>query len=433
MYHHMSSSNSSRAWGDSSIWYSTFLSCGRPWKTFKRRSRNTSVSSKMLEFPSQTQGIALVIAFTVESGLILGGNVLAIIIFLQEKKLRKKSLFLVMNMALADVMLGAVALPLYVYLIVGPDYQLWTAKAAHKSIFYFLDTTFSQSSLISAGSISWERFNSVFWPLKHKTLSMRTYGIVIFTVWSLAILVSIIAVLFYEYNSFKVATLSWMSFPLCFLFIVCACNFSIWRKVRTRNITLHQQNRAAFQNQRLTNALLFVSAISVLSWLPLVIVNYLVFVQGVDIPRRFLFVDIINILNLSNSILNPFVYALRIPEFRQALRVSCCSRRQDVMNRPGIVGRENMAAVLTPVLQQRAIQCFSSQVQQMYGKEIMDTKLWTKILSNAILTNSNYTTGEKNERHYNGLKDVFLLENYQVLEKTYFFLRWLLFSNRFWI
>ena len=45
------------------------------------------------------------------------------------------------------------------------------------------------------------------------------------------------------------------------------------------------------------------------------------------------------------------------------------------MNRPGIVGRENMAAVLTPVLQRRAIQCNSSQVQQIYGKEVMDTKL----------------------------------------------------------
>ena len=153
--------------------------------SFNRRSRNTSVSSKMLEFPSQTQGITLVIAFMVESRLILGGNVLAIILFLQEKKLRKKSLFLVMNMALADVMLGAVALPLY-YLIVGPDYQLWTAKATHKSIFYFLDTTFSQSSLVSAGFISCERFYAVFWPIKHKTLSMRTYGIVIFMVWSLA-------------------------------------------------------------------------------------------------------------------------------------------------------------------------------------------------------------------------------------------------------
>ena len=340
-----------------------------------RSSTNTSTSPAMTDTPSKAQGIAMITTFMFESTIIVMGNMLVIILFAREKKLRKKSLFLVMNMALADVMLGAVALPLYVYLIVGPYYQLWTAKAAHEFIFYFLDTTFSQSSLISAGFISCERFYAVFWPLKHKTLSMRTYGIVIFTVWSLAILVSIIAVLFCEYNSFKAATLSWMSFPLSFLFIVCACNISIWRKVRIRNITLQQQNRAAFQNQRLTNALLFVSAISVLSWLPMVIVNYLVFVQGLDIPRRFLLVDIINILNLSNSILNPFVYALRIPEFRQALRVSCCSRRQDVMNRPGIVGRENMAAVLTPVLQRRAIQCNSSQVQQIYGKEIMDTKL----------------------------------------------------------
>ena len=172
---------------------------------------------------------------------------MAIILFLQEKKLRKKSLFLVMNMALADVMLGAVSLPLYVYLIVGPDYELWTAKAAHKSIFYFLDTTVSQSSLISAGFISCERFYAVYWPLKHKTLSMRIYGIVIFTVWSLAILVSVIAVLFYGYKSFKVASLSWMSIPLSFLFIVCTCNISIWRKVRKRislyNIKTEQHSK----------------------------------------------------------------------------------------------------------------------------------------------------------------------------------------------
>ena len=188
----------------------------------------------------------------------------------------------------------------------------------------------------------------------------------------------------------------------------------IWRKVRIRNITLQQQNRAAYQNQRLTNAFLFVSAISVLSWLPLVIVNYLLFVWGVHIPRRVLFVDIINILNLSNSILNPLVYALRIPEFRQALRVSCCSRRQDVMNRPGIVGRENMAAVLTPVLQRRAIQCNShSQVHQIYEKEVMDTKLWTKILSNALLMNSKGTTEKKmkDTGQWIQLKDVFPVED----------------------
>ena len=54
--------------------------------------------------------------------------------------------FLVMNMALVDVMLGAVSIPLFVYLSVGPYI-----------LFHFLDITFSQSLLISAVFISCER------------------------------------------------------------------------------------------------------------------------------------------------------------------------------------------------------------------------------------------------------------------------------------
>ena len=337
-----------------------------------RSSTNTSTSPTMTDTPSKAQGIALVTAFMFESAIIVMGNVLAIILFAREKKLRKKSLFLVMNMAVADVMMGAVFLPLYVYLLGGVSYLLWTAKTNTPMFysFYFLDITFSHSSLISAAFISCERFYAVYWPLKHKTLSTRAYGIVIFIVWSLAILVSIVFLLSRYLRSHKAALLSWMSFPLSFLFIVCACNIGIWRKVRKRNIALQQQNRAASQNQRLTNALLFVSAISVLSWLPLVIVKYLNFVRAVHISP--LFLHIIDILSLSNSILNPFVYALRIPEFRQALRVS---RPQEVMNRPGIEGRGNMAAVLKPVLQLRPLHPDSSQVQQTLEQKTMETKL----------------------------------------------------------
>ena len=288
-----------------------------------RSSTNTSTSPTMTDTPSKEQGIAVVTVFMFESGLIVMGNVLTLIIFAREKKLRKKSLFLVMNMALADVMLGAVSLPLLVYFSAGPYYQLWTAKknAIFSYSFYFLDTTFSQSSLISAVFISCERFYAVYWPLKNKTLSTRAYGIAIFMVWSLAIVVSIAVFPSHYLGSHKAAVLSWMPFPLSFLFIVCACNIGIWRKVRKRNIALQQQNRAASQNQLLTKTLLFVSAISVLSWLPLVINNLVIVL---DIPMLPLCSQIITILNFSNSILNPFVYALRISEFRQTL-ILCCS------------------------------------------------------------------------------------------------------------
>ena len=122
--------------------------------------------------------------------------------------------------------------------------------------------------------------------------------------------------------------LGWyFSWVFCSSFVLVTSVYGV--KVRKRNIALLQQNRAASQNQRLTKTLLFVSTISVLSWLRLVIVNYLTFFRRVDIPN--VFEDIINILNFSNSILNPFIYALRIPQFRQTL-VLCCSRHQAVMN-----------------------------------------------------------------------------------------------------
>ena len=339
-----------------------------------RSSTNTSTPPTMTNTPSKAQGIAVVTALMFESGLIVMGNVLTIILFAREKKLRKKSLFLVMNMALADVILGAVSLPLWVYFLEGPYYQLWTAKTNAATFYstYFLDTTFSQSSLISAVFISCERFYAIYWPLKHKTLSTRAYGIAIFMVWSLAIVVSITVSTSLYLGSHKAAASSWMPFPLSFLFIVCVCNISIWRKVRKRNNALQQQNRAASQNQRLTKTLLFVSAISVLSWLPLVIVHYLTAIQRFDIAQ--LFGDIINILNLSNSILNPLVYALRIPEFRQTL-ISYCSRRQAVINRPLKERKDNMAVVLTPGLQLRTLHPDSSQVQQTFEQKTMNTKL----------------------------------------------------------
>ena len=62
------------------------------------KSLNTS-SSAMLPFSSRTEGIALCSAFVIEAVLIVLGNLLTIVLFALKKRLRKKSLFLVVNMA----------------------------------------------------------------------------------------------------------------------------------------------------------------------------------------------------------------------------------------------------------------------------------------------------------------------------------------------
>ena len=63
------------------------------------------------------EGIALCAAFILIFLFIVGGNLLTVVLFAVDRRLRKRSLLLVINMAFADLMLGTVALPIYKLLL----------------------------------------------------------------------------------------------------------------------------------------------------------------------------------------------------------------------------------------------------------------------------------------------------------------------------
>ena len=349
-------------------------------------STGTSASNKSSTYtpysvPSRVEGITLSVVFLLEAVLIVAGNFLTICLFPKEKKVRKKSLFLVVNMAFADLMSGAVSLPLYVYTSIGPSYRLW--KTSYKALeigWDVTDNTFSEASLISAVFIALERFYAIYWPLKHRTLSTKAYYITIVIIWTLALLVSAVFNLVKYLISDKAAIYAWMSFPLLFLFIVCACNIGICRTFHKRKVSSQQGNRAS-QTQRLTITLLLVSTISLLSWLPLVTANYIFYVQNINTSKRHLIYDIINILNFSNCFVNSVLYSLRIPEFRQALAL-CLTRCQKVINRPGgHEERDNRSFALTPLPNN------SSPLQQDFELKPVVTKGWSAILDALIKAN----------------------------------------------
>ena len=103
--------------------------------------------------------------------------------------------------------------------------------------------------------------------------------------------------------------------------------------------------------------------------------NYLIIFRKLNFRRSYLVNGIVDILNFSNSFLNPVVYALRIPEFRQSL-FSCCSRRQAVTKGEASEleprGRVNMAAVLSSVMQLRALPTHPSYPQQALDQSSMN-------------------------------------------------------------
>ena len=286
-------------------------------------SVNTTGSSRIV--PSKAEGIAFCTAFILLFAFIVVGNLLTVVLFVINRRLRKRSFFLVINMACADLMLGTVSLPMYIY-SVGLYYGFWTGgRPMSLSIFFMaVDSFLTLASLNSAAFISGERFYATQWPLKHLTLSMRTYRLVIFMVWTLAFLIAAVWTALIPFLSTKDAVYVIMPYVLILTSMICGCNIGIWRKFQLGGVASKQQNRAS-QNKRLTKTLLLVAILALVSWLPLIISNHLIYVYHVQIPKKIYF--LVNVLNYSNSFVNPVLYALRIPEFRGGL-VMCCFRGQ---------------------------------------------------------------------------------------------------------
>ena len=286
------------------------------------------------EMLSEAQVIAWSCALASEAAVIFLSNLLTIVLFTFNKKLRnKKSLYLVMNMAFADLVLGGASLPLFVYLVTATRSRLYFSE--FPTFLQIIFTVSSMASFNTAALISAERFYAVFWPLKHRTLSTREYKLVILMAWTLAILFSTVYILLFRLSLggfFAFATL----YGLLLIVTICGLNIVIWRKIQQKSVSCNCHQNRDMQIQRLTKALSLVSVGTLSSWIPAIIISFLRFFGQNISSNIFLFTYFIY---SSSSFINPMVYALRIPEFRQGLHLFCF-RSQENSN----TGRNNMAA-----------------------------------------------------------------------------------------
>ena len=330
--------------------------------TNQTSNKSTITHADDISFTS-VQVIAWSCALAMEAVAIVVGNLLTIILFALNKKLRsKKSLYLVFNMAFADLFLGGVCLPMYVYFLAHGQVKVDEKTPTFFTIIFFV---FAQASFITAALISCERFYAIYWPLKHRqTLSTRTYGLVILTVWTLSVLASL-------FTDFLVQFLSLVALNslLCLTFvsvlvIISGLNFGVWRKFQQQPVPHHHQNRA-LQRRRLTKTLLLVSLIALGSWLPVSLYNLIAFL-GYRICNN---ISVITYFTyFSNSFINPILYALRIPNFKEALSLSCFTRHE-VMSSQENAGRVEMAAHLALVIQRRTLTMDHNNLKLTFEQE----------------------------------------------------------------
>ncbi|OCT76721.1 histamine H3 receptor [Xenopus laevis] len=107
---------------------------------------------------SDVVNILIIVLISLLILLTVGGNTLVVLAFFVEKNLRNQSNFFLLNLSIADFILGAFAIPLYVpYLLTGK----WQLGKFLCKVWLIVDYTMCTASAFNVALISWDRFLSV--------------------------------------------------------------------------------------------------------------------------------------------------------------------------------------------------------------------------------------------------------------------------------
>ena len=274
----------------------------------------------------------LAVGFT-ECVAIVTLNAIAIIVFIKNCHLRKRSIYLVINLSVVDMSTGAFAINDLFHRVGAHECDLWKDHSPKNSaaiyILVILLRLFPVASIINIAAISVERLHATLRPFKHRVLKKKVYGLIIAVVWVTAGCSSLL--LYYYFHSYLFTSLS----SVC-LFIICVSYACIVIKVRCG--AQPQHHGAASRERKLTMTLFIVTVVSLLLYLPYIIISSLIFIKplcSVSDSICFHLNRVMVVLYYANSLVNPILYAIRMPEYREA--VLALFRRRPLQQRQAAV------------------------------------------------------------------------------------------------
>ena len=285
---------------------------------------------KISRMSSSPECITWMVVGLTESVTIIALNSLTVIVFCGDRNLRKRSTYLVISLAVADMLSGGTA-PLDLVYNVGGICNFWRYNTEHwYQIPWFLLFWFLVCSLANMTVISLERLNATFWPFRHRTIKKLVYWVLIIAIWLTTLLFCALTMKYHHAYKEDYYHYAWGSFISICLLVICVSYVFIFVKLRFGNQPRH--HGAANRERKLTVTLFTVTSLSLLLWLPYVITTVLFF--ATNILSSFSEIALFRLLRVSvvllyaNSFFNPILYTMRMPGFRRALKVLCRQRPQ---------------------------------------------------------------------------------------------------------
>ena len=314
-------------------------------------SNNSTNSSNVNEFRiymyslrrpidmSTTTFVTLLAVFVAFGFLIVVFNLATILTFVINRHLRRRSVYCLINLAVADMMYGA-------FCMADATNLLCIRSGLNGNILYGIFLSLKiysmEISLSSLVVVSLERVYATLFPFRHRTTRLRTYFVVFAITWlNPAVLFSVFIIVAYSLVSrlgrlnFNGMTGSfWAGFFFLSLVIICVSYTAIFIKVKNQAQRLQPNPlQAAIQRttqkreRHLAMTLFIVTLLSLATSSPIAIQAFIVNFNY----HVFYFSWLIQ---LTNSLINPIVYVFRMRDFRKALSrlIFKCSRNQQLLH-----------------------------------------------------------------------------------------------------
>ena len=289
--------------------------------------------------PSPLQCIPWLVVLGTECLTIVILNVIIIIAFVKQRQPQRRSKYLIIHQTMVDLLVGLVHGPLMIEWC-GSICDLWEYHRSFITWLLMLETVLGvqvyQVSFLNLVVISLERVHAAFRPFKHRFIKKWVYGVIITVIWLVPTVMNSISSgivplnFFFAYYAIIV-----FAFYFTVLFVVVACYTSICLKVRCNHP--HHHCAAGVRERKLTGTLFLVTFGSLITFLPEIVYwgswassHESFFSFPSQLSFNYLMVTITFVV--ANSLINPIIYAVRMPEVRTSILVIIFRRAQNSIN-----------------------------------------------------------------------------------------------------
>ncbi|KAL9984829.1 hypothetical protein ACROYT_G007165 [Oculina patagonica] len=322
---------------------------------------------------SLTEQVFKCIAYFIIMFASLIGNVLVICVVIMNRQMRTVTNYLIVNMAVADLLITAFSMPVFIKLLVT-GHMDWSSGVFSEilcKIISFSQSLSIASSVLSLAAIAVDRFLAIMYPLKRYMTFQISYGIMA-VVWIVGIAVNspflyamkvisvegtlycaeiwtpafteeaskdFTVVLFVVFYLIPLLTMS-----ILYSFIV----HKLWVRKVPGNQTAENQLRSEKSKKKVLKMLMTVVILFALCWLPVYISQFIYFFDKKNFPcgPPAVLGFMGYFLGHANSAINPAIYVIFNSNFRKGFRdiLLCRCRRNRVApqtNVGTVIGGDN--------------------------------------------------------------------------------------------